>query len=256
MKNQSINGPENKTYLPQGVDISTFCRRGFLYNSMKISGIYKIQSKIKPERCYIGSSMHISDRWWHHKSDLRRDSHPNIKLQRHCNKYGLKDLIFSIIEPCLPEFLSIREQSYFNPLPWFNISKMTDSPMRGRKHTEAWKKYMSERYSGINSPTYGRHPTLETRKKLSKSHTGKKLSIETRINMSGKIPWNKGKTGIYSEETRQKISKAGMHRIVTAETREKHRKAMTGRKLSQESKDKIGKRVREAAIKKHLKLIA
>ncbi len=28
-----------------------------------ISGVYKIQSKIKPERIYIGSSVNINSRW-------------------------------------------------------------------------------------------------------------------------------------------------------------------------------------------------
>jgi len=40
-----------------------------------------------------------------------------------------------------------------------------------------------------------KNPSQETRKKMSESHIGK-------------IPWNKGKTGIYSNETKNKIRKA------------------------------------------------
>lgn len=36
-------------------------------------------------------------------------------------------------------------------------------------------------------------------------------------------PWNKGKIGVYSDETRLKISEAGKNRIVSEETREKLR---------------------------------
>jgi hypothetical protein len=36
----------------------------------KISSIYQIQSKIKPERIYIGSAVNIKHRWGIHLSDL------------------------------------------------------------------------------------------------------------------------------------------------------------------------------------------
>ena len=55
---------------------------------MIISGIYKIQSIIKPERCYIGSAVNIQKRWRDHKRELRNNKHSNKKLQNHCNKYG------------------------------------------------------------------------------------------------------------------------------------------------------------------------
>ena len=42
---------------------------------MKITGIYKIESKLKPERIYIGSAVNISKRWLLHLSRLRRDKH-------------------------------------------------------------------------------------------------------------------------------------------------------------------------------------
>jgi len=53
----------------------------------------------------------------------------------------------------------------------------------------------------------------ETKQKLRKSHTGKKLSNLTIQKMKGRIPWNKGKTNVYSEETlnRMSRSKKGKH---------------------------------------------
>lgn len=49
--------------------------------------------------------------------------------------------------------------------------------------------------SGKNHPRYGKSHTEEAKRKISEFH-------------KGKIPWNKGKTGIYSDETRKKISNA------------------------------------------------
>jgi group I intron endonuclease len=65
---------------------------------MKIVGVYKIQSIIKPERIYIGSTVDMVNRWWTHLYYLRNGDHHSPKLQRHYNKYGEDDLVFEIIE--------------------------------------------------------------------------------------------------------------------------------------------------------------
>jgi len=110
---------------------------------MKISGIYKIQSQIKPDRVYIGSAIDIKDRWWNHIGKLKNNKHGNAKLQNHFNKYGENDLIFIIIEPCFSQFLIIREQFYINTTnPYFNICKIAGSCL-GRKHSEESKIKMS-----------------------------------------------------------------------------------------------------------------
>jgi hypothetical protein len=54
---------------------------------MNISGIYKIQSIINPERVYIGSAISIRNRWCTHKSELKGNKHHSPKLQNHYNKY-------------------------------------------------------------------------------------------------------------------------------------------------------------------------
>ena len=53
---------------------------------MKISGIYKIQSKLKPDRIYIGSAVNIRTRWNVHLCNLRNSMHHSKKLQRHFDK--------------------------------------------------------------------------------------------------------------------------------------------------------------------------
>ena len=64
----------------------------------KICGVYMIQSKIKPERVYVGSSHDILRRFNHHEDDINRGEHHSVKLQRHADKYGNNDLVFEIIE--------------------------------------------------------------------------------------------------------------------------------------------------------------
>jgi hypothetical protein len=54
--------------------------------NMEFSAIYKIQSKIKPERIYIGSSGNITDRWYNHMTELKGNRHSNNKLQNHIPK--------------------------------------------------------------------------------------------------------------------------------------------------------------------------
>jgi len=57
----------------------------------------------------------------------------------------------------------------------------------------------------------------------------------------GNIPWNKGKTGIYSEETRKRLSESHKGIFPSKETIKKRRLAMQGKKHSEETKLKISK---------------
>jgi len=63
----------------------------------------------------------------------------------------------------------------------------------------------------------------------------------------GRVPWNKGKTGIFSEESLKKISessKGNTHsrgRILSEEHKIKISEANKGHEVSQETRDKIGK---------------
>ena len=114
---------------------------------MKQPGIYQIQSKIKPERIYIGSTVDFVHRRNQHLTDLRRGKHGNAKIVRHCNKYGASDLVFTLIEPCFPEFLIPREQYYLDTLkPYFNTRTIADS-CRGIPCSEEKKQKLNKQVS-------------------------------------------------------------------------------------------------------------
>lgn len=59
--------------------------------------------------------------------------------------------------------------------------------------------------------------------------------------MKKRVPWNKGKTGIYSEETLRKIGEASSKRKHSDETKKKIGLIVRGRKHSEATKDKIRK---------------
>jgi group I intron endonuclease len=140
---------------------------------MKISGIYKIQSISRPERIYIGSAVNINRRWAIHLSTLKHFKHHSVKLQRHYNKYGIADLLFTILLGCNKEDLIKTEQYFLDSYkPYFNNNKIAGSNL-------------------------GYKFSLEARRKMSESRKGKNC---------GKIPWIKGKT--LSARTRQKMSES------------------------------------------------
>jgi len=139
---------------------------------MKISGIYQIQSKLKPERIYIGSAVDIHNRWRRHLWYLRNNNHHSSKLQRHFNKYGKSDLIFSIIIGCDKEDLISTEQ-YFLDIknPFFNTCKIAGNT-HGIKYSEETKKKLSILKKG--KPTWNKGLKLsdEHKKHISESQMG------------------------------------------------------------------------------------
>ena len=203
---------------------------------MRISGIYKIESIIRPERFYIGSGVNLQSRKRQHFSDLRLNKHGNSKLQNHYNKYGANDLVFIIIEPCFQELLIIREQYYLNNLkPWFNICLMAKNCL-GVKRTEDTKQKIREanlgKWAGEKNPCFGENFTDEHRLNISKALTGKKLSKKHKENIS------KGLQGAgsgtpkgtkLSQEHRDKISK-GL---------KGHKTSLKGKKISKKHRENI-----------------
>lgn len=177
------------------------------------SGIYKIQSKIKPERIYVGSALLLTTRWATHKNELLKGKHDNPRLQNHVNKYGINDLEFSVIELCFKWALIAREQYYIDSMnPFFNIAKIAGSTLGVKMGppSEERRKYQSEILKGRKRPPF----TAEHRMNLSLAKRGKKWSEETRsktMYQRSLVPHPcLGK--VMSAETKKKISETKKRR--------------------------------------------
>lgn len=132
---------------------------------MKISGIYKIESKLKPERIYIGSTININIRWNKHLTDLKKNRHHSIKLQNHYNKYGESDLRFSILVECEKENLLKIEQEFIDSYkPYLNICPIAGNCTGIHRSEKEKQKCRSYRH------------TKEARRKISEAGMGRGIS--------------------------------------------------------------------------------
>jgi len=175
-----------------------------------ISGIYKIQSKLFNERFYIGSAINLHSRKAEHLWHLRKGTHHSKKLQNHFNKYGEDDLIFIVIEPCLPEFLIIIEDRYLNPLPYFNICPVAGNVL-GRKCSELTKQKIGDSNKGKTK--------------------GIKLSRERIEQHSKRMIGNKYREGKPTSDWQKKrASECSKNRSYTEENRKRLREAKLGEK--------------------------
>ncbi len=192
--------------------------------------IYCAQNKLNG-KVYIGQTTEsFGDRKCKHRNDAERgrDSH----FGRALRKYGLEGFDWKILCPIeaptrllLKEHLNIAEQIFIKQYDSMNRNKGYNSTNGGDgsigfKHKESSKKKMSKSHTGLTfkhtkkrrgvlhtekakkkisiakmgerNPNYGKHPSLETRRKQSESNKGKhSVSSETRKKMSEgmKIAW-------------------------------------------------------------------
>jgi len=94
-----------------------------------------------------------------------------------------------------------------------------------------YRERQSNVHKGINKgekhPLFGKHHSEAARKKMSDS-------------AKGQPAWNKGKTGIYSEETIQKMRNIKIGKKQSHETIQKRAEKQKGREVSEETRKKIG----------------
>lgn len=166
----------------------------------RFSGIYKIESKSKPNRIYIGSAIYVNKRHGEHLRLLRYGKHHSIKLQRHYNKYGEDDLVFCVIEKCDLNNLISKEQYYLDLYnPYFNYRRVAKSRF-GTGHSMETREKQRIAHLGIK-------PSEETRMKQSLIRRRENLSEETLIKMR-----ESGKKYRPTEETKEKIRKSWIER--------------------------------------------
>lgn len=146
-------------------------------------GIYLITNIVNNHK-YVGSSIHLADRYEEHISKLRTNSHDNIYLQRAWNLYGKDSFRFDILLYCSEETL-LRYEQFYITFYWdsghtcYNLCDIAGRPPIHYGHTY----------------NVGRKQTEETKLKKSIS-----------MKLNGHIPpsWKGLKRGPVSEEWRQK----------------------------------------------------
>lgn len=149
-----------------------------------ISGIYEIIN-VQNNCKYIGSSNNIYTRWSHHISDLNRNKHCNLHLQRAWNKYGKKTFIFNILFLCEENKLLQEEQRFLDTLnPEYNMCPTAGSCLgRGSVSEETKRK--------IGLANSKKKRTEKEKQRLREINLGKKQSQETKdkrsMTMKGRI---------------------------------------------------------------------
>ena len=155
--------------------------------TMNKIGVYKICSKIKPQKFYIGSSININKRWNGHLGDLRLNKHHSAKMQNHFNKYGENDLFIMILSETSNDNLLSEEQKYIDELhPIFNICPIAGNCL-GIKRTEEEKekcrsyRHTEEAKKRISDALRKRKPTAKMIAKLKERRCKKVIDIKTNI---------------------------------------------------------------------------
>lgn len=159
-------------------------------------GIYIIKSILKPDRFYIGSSVQVTKRWKQHIRDLRGNRHHSKKMQRHFNKYGEGDLVFSMLLECDINSIIKNEQIFLDSLsPFFNGSKIANPSLSpNRKGHIPWNKGKRNIYSPetIKKMSIRSEAQIAQFKRVHDRKRGVPLSEETKSKQRGRTPWNKG----------------------------------------------------------------
>ena len=215
---------------------------------MENSGVYIIINTAS-HGIYIGSTSNFTRRWRQHKNLLIKNKHKNPHLQNSYNKYGPDVFIYEILEIAPVNNLTEAEQQWFDTLRFmgcelYNLRLIQQSNV-GIKLLIETKLKMSLSHTGkslseshkekIGISQIGRkHPTSVIEKIKASRKVGIPLSESHRAKISLSI---KGK--LKSEETKIKMSSAFIGRHHSSEAKEKMRLAKIGKSLSKETKQKM-----------------
>lgn len=180
------------------------------------SGIYAIRNTISG-KLYVGSAVHLKNRWKSHRSNLTLNKHHSEKLQRAWNKYGSDAFVFEVLEivpgkQCLVE----REQHWIDAHNTFKIG-YNCCPIAG---STLGVKLSIETRARMSASR--QNMSQETRAKMSAAHIGQKMPDHVKAILVASI---KGKP--QSPEQRAKLSA--------------FRKSFVGWTHSEATKQKIGR---------------
>ena len=184
-------------------------------HKIRQSGIYCILH-VKSGRTYIGSAVRLDRRWSHHLCLLRQGTHPAKHLQSAWTRYGEDAFHFKVVE-VVSDKASLLSREQF----WIDR-------YNGADHEHGFNTA-----SQAGSQLGYRH-SIETRLKMSKSHTGRTLSPEhvaaCRAAMAGRI---------FSPEHRAKLSIAQTGKRHSADACARMSASHTGVPLTAETRAKM-----------------
>lgn len=214
--------------------------------------LYAVENLITNQKYYGITSLSVDERWRKHQYSYRTEKKKNDcpKFYNSIRKYGVENfnaiLLESSLDPQYIENLEIEKIS--NDPNCLNISpggggmtcnsgwkhspetiqklKEKTPPMLGKQHSEETKRKISESQKGLQvgekNGMYGKKQSEEFKKYMSllmsenNPMKGKTHSPEAREkikkNAIGRIPWNKGKTGVYSGEVLEKMRQSALDR--------------------------------------------
>ena len=190
-----------------------------------------------------------------------------VAFKQAVKKYGLENFKREIIDVANnADELNRLEKQYtvemdcLNDRTFYNLV-YGGGTVTGLKFSEGTIQRLRELASGENNYFYGKHYIGELNHFYGKKHTP-----ESRSKMSqshkGQTPWNKGKTGVYSDETIQKMieAKKGVplsesHKKAIREAQEGENHPMYGKHHNEETKEilrqkRLGKKASEETKKK------
>jgi group I intron endonuclease len=211
---------------------------------MKKCGIYRIGCLVDG-KMYVGQSLDINRRGTKHLNDLRRGIHHNPYLQRAFLKHGEQNFEFRVLEESQREMLDALEQAwirfYRSTSPEFGYN-IWDGGNHGALHSLATRKKMSAARMGRK---FGPRPAL-VRQKISatKKASGWSPSLEARKQISKTL------TGrVMPEETRRKISAANIGRHCSMAVRHNMGAARRGILLSLTHRKKLSESAKARCLR-------
>ena len=195
---------------------------------MKI-GVYAIRYD-GSDRVYIGSSKNVQRRWHYHKFQLRAGSHHSFILQRAWDAHGEASFRFSMLEECAVADLIAREQAWIDRHASVSRSLLMNVCMQAG--STAGRETRDETRIKCGAAFRGRRHTVESKRKMSASRAGNKNALGSQHSpesLARRADILKGKPR--SSETREKIGKSQIGKIIPDEQRRKISAKLTGRKL-------------------------
>ncbi len=198
----------------------------------KTTGIYQIRLTID-DRCYVGSSTDVRERWYHHRSALDHQKHHSPRLQNAWNKYGPDAFRFELLEECDAEILLEREQLWMDKLN--SVLNLMRVAMRsGHPQTLETRGKIAATSTGrthgplarakVSAAQKGRPKSSEHREKLAQAQLAKRSDLcangheWTPENTGVRISANGNEARVCNQCNRDKAAKARRKRAENGET--------------------------------------